>query len=131
MEKINSYKDLLIWQRGMLIAEQVYELTQSFPSSEVYGITSQLRRAGVSIPSNIAEGFGRNATKSYINFIKIARGSLNELETQLILADRLNFTTNPDAFETLLKHIDEEGKMINSFINKLEEKYRMAAGTIA
>lgn len=130
MEKINSYKDLLIWQRGMLIAELVYELTQSFPSSEVYGITSQLRRAGVSIPSNIAEGFGRNATKSYINFIKIARGSLNELETQLLLAKRLNFIVDSSAFETLLKHIEEEGKMINSFINKLEEKYRMAIGTI-
>lgn len=119
---VSSYKDLLIWQRGVLIVEQVYELTKNFPQTEIYGLTSQIRRSGISIPSNIAEGFGRSSTKNYIQFIKIARGSLYELETQLILAGKLNFIEDTGLFEKLISNIDEEGKMINSFIKKLEEK---------
>lgn len=107
----------------MLIAQQVYEISAGFPQSEMYGLTSQMRRAGISIPSNIAEGYGRNATKSYVSFVKIARGSLYELETQLILAEKLNFITDQEALADILLQIDEAGRMINSFIKKLEEKY--------
>ena len=91
MGKIKSYKDLLIWQKGIEITEKVYLITNNFPQNELFSLTNQIRRASVSISSNIAEGFGRNSTKSYMNFLKISRGSLYELETQLIIADRLNY----------------------------------------
>ena len=91
MAEIKTYKDLLIWQKGILLAEHAYVLTKDFPQDEIYSLTNQIKRSAVSISSNIAEGYGRNSTKSYVNFLKIARGSLYELETQLILADKFNF----------------------------------------
>jgi four helix bundle protein len=88
---INSFKDLIVWQKSMELVEKVYKITESFPTKEQFGLISQMRRAAVSIPSNIAEGYGRNSTGSYIQFLSIARGSLLELETQLELSKRLNF----------------------------------------
>lgn len=120
MSKIQSYKDLLIWQKGIEITEKVYLLTKSFPSEEIYSLTNQIKRATVSIPSNIAEGFGRNSTKSYVNFLKISRGSLYELETQLIIAEKQNFVSDLDLLQSIHDLISEEGKMINSYINKIE-----------
>ena len=120
MSKIQSYKDLLIWQKGIEITEKVYLLTKSFPSEEIYSLTNQIKRATVSIPSNIAEGFGRNSTKSYVNFLKISRGSLYELETQLIIAEKQNFISDLDLLKSINELISEEGKMINSYINKIE-----------
>ncbi len=120
MSKIQSYKDLLIWQKGIEITEKVYLLTKSFPSDEIYSLTNQIKRATVSIPSNIAEGFGRNSTKSYVNFLKISRGSLYELETQLIIAEKQNFISDLDLLQSINELISEEGKMINSYINKIE-----------
>ncbi|NDF61090.1 MAG: four helix bundle protein [Crocinitomicaceae bacterium] len=120
MGKIKSYKDLLIWQKGIEITEKVYLITNNFPQNELFSLTNQIRRASVSISSNIAEGFGRNSTKSYMNFLKISRGSLYELETQLIIADRLNYMSGNELFKSINDLLSEEGKMINSYINKLE-----------
>jgi four helix bundle protein len=116
---IKSYKDLLIWQKGIEITEKVYLITNHFPNEELFSLTNQMKRASVSIPSNIAEGFGRNSTKSYLNFLKISRGSLYELETQLIIAEKLNYISDSDLFQTIYNLIAEEGKIINSYMNKL------------
>ena len=120
MSGIQSYKDLLIWQKGIEIAVLVYQLIPEFPKDEIYALSNQIKRSTVSIPSNIAEGYGRQTTQSYIQFIKIARGSLCELETQLLLADRLSFIKAASLFSEIMNKISEESKMINSFINKLE-----------
>ena len=82
MNEIKSYKDLLIWQKGIDIVINLYELVEDFPREEIYALTSQVKRASISIPSNIAEGYGRSSTQSYIHFVSISRGSLFELETQ-------------------------------------------------
>lgn len=120
VNKIRSYKDLLIWQKGIELTEMVYSITKSFPIEEIYSLTNQIKRASVSIPSNIAEGFGRNSTKSYMNFLKISRGSLYELETQLIIAEKQNFISDSLLLQNINDLIAEEGKMINSYINKLK-----------
>jgi four helix bundle protein len=87
----NTYRDLKVWQRSIDLAESIYRLTAAFPASEAYGLTSQMRRAAVSIPSNTAEGWGRRSRKDYSRFVVMARGSNDELQTQLILAERLGF----------------------------------------
>lgn len=120
MGEIKSYKDLLIWQKGIDIVCMTYKLASSFPKDELYALSSQIKRSSVSIPSNIAEGYGRQSTQSYIQFIKIARGSLCELETQLLVASKLDFINDEKLFLELSDQITEESKMINSFINKLE-----------
>ncbi len=120
MGKINSYKDLLIWQKGIVLVVKVYSLVKSFPQEELFALTSQIKRASVSIPSNISEGYGRNTHKSFSYFIDIARGSLNELETQLIIAKELQFITNFEVYNEILELIEEESKMINSFSKTLK-----------
>ena len=120
MSSVKSYKNLLIWQKGLEIVSNVYKLVEDFPKDELYALTSQIKRASISIPSNIAEGYGRSSTQSYISFINISRGSLFELETQLIIANELKFVKNQDLYNTIIEQILEESKMINSFINKLE-----------
>jgi len=94
MSDIKTYKDLLIWQKGIVLVKTIYTNLESFPKDEIFGLQSQIKRAAVSIPSNIAEGWGRNSTISYIHFLKIARGSLFELETQIIIANELNFISD-------------------------------------
>ena len=86
--KIQSYEDLEVWQLAMTLAEQCYQLTAAFPREEIYGLSAQIRRAVVSIPANIAEGYGRNQTGNFLNFLRIAQGSVRELETHLLLASR-------------------------------------------
>ena len=120
MSGIKSYKDLLIWQKGIDIVINLYQLVEDFPKEEIYALSSQLKRASVSIPSNIAEGYGRNSTQSYIHFVSISRGSLFELETQLLIAKKLNFIKNESLLSELMNQITEESKMMNSFLNKLE-----------
>lgn len=122
MMAINSYKDLLIWQKGIDLAVDVYSLTRDFPETEKYALSSQIKRSVSSIPANIAEGYGRQSTKSYSQFLKISRGSLFELETHLILAERLEFITKPELYNRIKDQIIEEGKMLNSFIKKLDDK---------
>jgi four helix bundle protein len=119
---INSYKDLLIWQKGIDLAVDVYSLTGDFPEAERFALTSQIKRSASSIPANIAEGYGRQSTKSYSQFVKISRGSLFELETHLILAERLDYIVETELYNKIKDQIIEEGKMINSFIKKLDDK---------
>ncbi len=111
----NGYRDLIVWQKAMLLCKEVYFLTKSFPKEEVYGLTSQVRRCAISIPSNIAEGKGRNSDKEFIRFLQISLGSLYELQTQLELSLQLDFTKNID---TVLNLSIEIEKMLNSLITK-------------
>jgi len=121
MGNINSYKDLKIWQKGIELVEVIYKISVSFPQNEQYGLTSQIRRSSVSVPSNIAEGWGRSYNNNFLQFIKIARGSLYELETQLIIAYKIQLITKED-FEIIQNLILIESKMINSFITTLKTK---------
>ncbi len=91
---INSFRDLRVWQSGMDLVEEIYRLTRTFPSHEVYGLTNQMRRAAVSIPSNIAEGHTREGSKEYLQYLSIAQASLAELETQLEIAVRLKYNSS-------------------------------------
>ncbi len=114
--KINSHKDLKVWQEAMNLVVVVYDITKLFPSDEVYGLTSQLRRAVVSIPSNIAEGAGRKGSKEFSRFIYIALGSLAEVETQIEIAHRLNYLTSIDDIN---KNIYFIRKMLSNLIKSL------------
>nr|WP_315144415.1 four helix bundle protein [uncultured Flavobacterium sp.] len=120
MGEIKSYKDLLIWQKGIKIVCLVYPLVKSFPQEELYALTSQIKRALISIPSNIAEGYGRNTDKSFSHFLDISRGSLFEIETQLLIANELGFITNETLYTEILSQIEEESKMINAFSKTLK-----------
>ncbi|MCK9616813.1 MAG: four helix bundle protein [Lentimicrobiaceae bacterium] len=91
MNKIVSYKDLEVWKKGMLLVTEVYSLTNSFPKDEIFGLSSQIRRAAVSIPANIAEDWGCENIKSYVQFLRVAKGSLFELETELEIAANLKY----------------------------------------
>ncbi|WP_302480101.1 four helix bundle protein [Sphingomonas bacterium] len=118
--RVASHRDLLVWQRGMLIAEQVYLLTRGFPRDELFGLTSQMRRAAVSVPANIAEGYGRGTQASYLSFLRIARGSLLELETHLILAARVGLASDT-AVDGLAADIAEVGRMLQALITKVRD----------
>lgn len=118
---MESFRDLIVWQKGMDIAEEVYRCTNFFPDHEQYGLKSQVRRCVVSIPANIAEGYGRQSLVDYIRFLKISRGSLFELQTHLELAKRFGYINEID-FQELLFKSNEIGKMLNSLIKKLEAK---------
>ena len=120
MSDIKTYKDLLVWQKGIEIVKEIYILCKDLPKDEVYGLQSQMKRASISIPSNIAEGYGRNYTKSYVQFLKIARGSLLELETQVIISKELALITQ-DKYDNIINLITEENKMLNAFIKSISE----------
>ena len=113
-------KDLIVWQKAYAVSLDVYRLTQTFPSLEQYGLVSQLRRAVVSIPSNIAEGRGRGSKKDFRRFLQIARGSLEEVRTQLMLSKDLGYLKS-DSYEKLEEDLLEIRKMLNSLINKISE----------
>jgi four helix bundle protein len=116
--KPKHYKELLVWQKGMVLAKLVYQLTQKFLAEERYGLTSQLRRAAVSVPSNIAEGQARRGTNEFLQFLSVAEGSLAELDTQLSLSIELGFTQQSEV-EPALKEIDELQKMLVALKRKL------------
>ncbi len=118
LPKARHYKDLLIWQKGMILSKLVYKLIARFPPQERFGLTSQLRRAAVSVPSNIAEGQARQGTKEFLQFLSHAEGSLAELETQLLLSVELFFATKEEVAPSL-KEIDELQKMIVALKRKL------------
>jgi four helix bundle protein len=109
-----KHHDLLAWQQGIVLVKAVYRLTQRFPQSELYALTSQMRRAAVSVPSNIAEGMGRNSTKELLQFLMIARGSLSELDTYMVLAKELEYSKDTDDIETT---IDRLFGLIGGLIN--------------
>lgn len=120
MSKINSFKDLLVWQKAIQIAVEVYKITKDFPKEELFGLTNQVRRAANAIALNIAEGFGKHTTKSYINYLVIARSPLNEVESGLILGTELEFINN-DKIINVNNLIIEEGKMLGALINSLKK----------
>ena len=115
---VKTHKDLDVWKRGMSLVEQIYTETKKFPKEEIYGLTSQLRRASVSFPSNIAEGAARSSVKEYIQFLYIAVGSLSEIETQIIIADRLGYLSR----NKILEEIEALRKMTLNFIKYLKAK---------
>ncbi|MFB3922081.1 MAG: four helix bundle protein [Terriglobia bacterium] len=116
---IQSYRDLKVWQQAIDLAEACYHLTRRFPREEIYGLTSQIRRAAVSIPANIAEGNGRDTRREYIQFLRIAQGSLKELETHLILCTRIGLVASA-AKEKTLGQCEDIGKMLRALIRSLE-----------
>jgi len=116
MYEITSHKDLKVWQEAMNLVVMIYEISENFPSKEVYGLSSQLRRASVSIPSNIAEGAGRRGNKEFTWFLYIALGSLSEVETQLEIAYRLKYLNEAN---TVTQHIYFIRKMLSNLIKSL------------
>ena len=110
MGNVKSHEDLLVWQISIDFVTSIYKLTKDFPKTEIYGLTNQMRRAAVSIPSNIAEGAARNSTKEYIQFLYIALGSVSEIDTQLIISKNLGFADNSE-LRSEVKII--KGKLIN------------------
>jgi four helix bundle protein len=120
MSKIRSFQDLNIWKEAHYLTLEIYKITKNFPKEEVYGITSQLRRAATSIASNIAEGMGRNTTKELLNFIYNARGSLSEVVYYLILVKDLGYIKTEN-FENLYSRYNGLGRGINAFISKLKK----------
>jgi four helix bundle protein len=117
-EKTGSYKDLLVWQQAMDLAVAVYGATKSWPKEELYGLTSQVRRAASSVPANIAEGYGREIRGSYLQFLRIAQGSLKELETQLLIAERTGIAPKATT-ASLLASTESVGKLLRLLIRKL------------
>ncbi|MGD0515985.1 MAG: four helix bundle protein [Thermoguttaceae bacterium] len=118
---IRDYRDLIVWQKAIDLVEAVYQATTAFPREEVYGLTFQVRRAAVSVPSNIAEGHGRTSTRDFLNFLSIAHGSLKEVETQLVIAERLKYM-NQRVKESLLERSTEVGRLISGLSNSLKRK---------
>src|SRR5712691_524917 len=116
--QIKSHRDLIVWQKAMDLVESVYAATASFPKEETYGITSQIRRAVVSVPANIAEGQGRRLTKEFLYFLANARGSLLELDTHLEIAVRLRYLNN-DIHAALLSQLQEVGKILNGLMRSV------------
>lgn len=116
---IDSYRDLKVWQRGIDLVEQVYALTEPFPIEEKYGLTAQVRRAAVAIPSNIAEGWGYSSRKQYVHFLEQARSSLLEVETQVIIAERLGYIES-SAQSEILQETTVESKMLLSLMRALQ-----------
>jgi four helix bundle protein len=118
---ISSYRDLRVWQEAMTLAESCYTATAPFPREEMFGQTSQIRRAAASIPANIAEGHGRESSAFFVHFLRIAQGSLKELETHLILSQRVGLLAL-DASKTLLDCCEVLGKRLRALIRSLQRK---------
>jgi four helix bundle protein len=115
---INSYRDMVVWQQAMDLAVTIYEVTRGWPKDEIYGLTAQARRAANSVPANIAEGFGRENRGSYQQFLRIAQGSLKELETHLLIAERVGISSS-DVIRPLLADSESVGKLLRLLIRKL------------
>jgi len=125
-ESFRSYRDLEVWQRGMALAKRIYETTANFPAGERFGLTNQIRRAVVSIPSNLAEGHARSGTAEFLHFISISMGSVAELETQILLSADLGYLCK-DTGNDLLAQLDTIGKMLRG-LGKSLSKVRSKKG---
>jgi four helix bundle protein len=121
VEIVRTYRDLIVWQKAMELVTEIYKHTKSFPKEERYGLTLQLRKSSVSVPSNMAEGYGRNSTQDYIRFLRIANGSLFELQTQVEIARNLGFITAAISAE-LFESSREIERMLSSLIKKINPK---------
>jgi len=117
---IKTFKDLKVWKKSMAVVRDIYLLSINFPGEEKYVLTPQIRRSAISIPSNIAEGYGRNSKKDYIRFLQIAKGSLYELKTQLEIAFNLNYINNNNKYLDVEEKLTEIDKMLYSLIKKLK-----------
>jgi four helix bundle protein len=115
-----SFQDLIVWQRAIVLTTEIYRLTESFPKSEIYGLTSQIRRAAVSVASNIAEGAGRGSKRDFRHFLMTARGSICEVQTQLILAGKLGFARSEKIAE-IESIANEAGRMLNRLIQSMAD----------
>ena len=120
---MKTFKEISSWQKSMTLVTDIYSVTSSFPESEKFGLTNQMRRAAVSIPSNIAEGFGRNSIADFIRYLNIARGSLFELQTQVEISMNLQFL-DEDVQNEMDNEIDEIGRLINALIKSLKNKVK-------
>jgi four helix bundle protein len=118
MPKVTSYRDLTVWQKGMELVHSTYRLTTRFPTAEQFGLVAQLRRAAVSVPSNIAEGFGRQATGEYRHHLSVARGSVLELETQLLICETLGFGDRR-LRNALLDQAQQLSRMLATLVSRL------------
>ncbi len=118
---MKTYREIHAWQKAMELVTAIYTYTDSYPENEKFGLTNQIRRASVSIPSNIAEGFGRNSIPDFIRFLNIARGSLFELQTQIEISCNLDFLA-PDNYLVLENKTEEIAKLINALIKSLKSK---------
>lgn len=116
--KVKHYQELIVWQKAMDLVQEVYRASRTFPREEIYGLTSQLRRAAVSIPSNVAEGQGRRTTADFLRHLSIAYGSLLELETQTLIATRLNYLP-PGRCNDLMVMAGEVGRLLNGLMTSL------------
>jgi four helix bundle protein len=116
--KVKNYRELIAWQRAMDLVEEVYRVTTEFPREEVYALSGQLRRAAVSIPSNVAEGQGRMSTKEFLHHLSISYGSLREVETQVLIADRLRYMSEAKT-EQLMGIAGEVGRLLNGLMASL------------
>ena len=119
--QLKHYQQLIAWQKAIALVTEVYSATKSFPRDEIYGLTSQIRRAAVSVPSNIAEGQGRATRGEFVQFLGYARGSLCEVETQIVIAENLHYIA-PDIRERLSDRITELGRILNGLIASLEKR---------
>ena len=120
-ERVNSYRDLRVWQESMELAQACYGLTRAFPREETFGLSSQIRRSGSSVPANIAEGYGLENTRAFIRQLRIAQGSLKELETHLLLAERVGVAAIGTT-ESLMAKCESVGKMLRLLIRALQKK---------
>ena len=118
MSDVNSYQDLLVWNQAIDLATAIYSSTRSWPKEEQYGLTQQARRAAVSVPADIAEGYGREARGSYVQFLRISQGSLKELETHLIIARRTG-VAGEEQIKDLIQQCESVGKLLRLLIRKL------------
>ncbi|RAR70804.1 four helix bundle protein [Flavobacterium aciduliphilum] len=118
---MSTYRKLIIWQKAMDLVTKTYNSTKNFPKEEIFGLTSQIRRCSISVPSNIAEGHGRESNKEYLRFLNISIGSLFELQTQLEIAKNIEYLTDKD-FNNLYEDSRELERMLVSFINKIKER---------
>ena len=117
--RINSYRDLRVWQEAMAIASACYVLTKAFPKEEIYGMTAQIRRAAASMAANVADGHGRESTRSFVQFLRVAQGSLKELETHLLLAGQVQIA-EPSAVEPILARCESLGRMLRTLIRRVQ-----------
>jgi four helix bundle protein len=117
---MKTFRDLLIWQKAMALVTHTYTVTANFPKDEQFGLTSQIRRCSISIPSNVAEGFGRGTNKDYYRFLTISIGSLFEFQTQIEIAHNLKYISQTE-FNTIFENSRELERMLSSFMNKVKE----------
>lgn len=127
---VKCYQDLEAWKKSVGLVEAVYRITENFPGKEAFGLTNQVRRAVVSIPSNIAEGSGRDHSKEFLQFLAVSRGSLREVETQLIIAEKLGYLSKSD-LRGLLDKTDEISRIISGLINSIRRKLAAKTSPLA